>query len=146
MFIKDENRSLALRRKKFLFRASPIQISITFPWSVIFLSSKSLQKIEKLQECALRFLYNDHTSSYSDLLLNSDKCTMLISFLRGLCIEMFKTVEQLNPPFMQNISKLSTSCYFLRNPNDLAHVRPNAVLVSACLSIPTQMLKFSSCL
>ena len=31
-----------------------------------FSSSKPLQKIEKLQERALRFLYNDHTSSYND--------------------------------------------------------------------------------
>ena len=34
-----------------------------------FSSSKSLQKIEKLQEHTLRFLYNDYTSSYNDLLL-----------------------------------------------------------------------------
>ena len=34
-----------------------------------FSSSKSLQKIEKIQERALRSLYNDHTSSYDDLLL-----------------------------------------------------------------------------
>ena len=90
-----------------------------------FSSSKSLQKIEKLQERALRFLHNDHTSSYKDLLLKSDRCTMLTSRQRTLCIEIFKTVKQLNPPFMQNIFKLRTSCYSLRNPNDLAHVRPN---------------------
>ena len=43
-----------------------------------FSSSKSLQKIEQLHERALRFLYNDYTSSY-DLLLKSNKCTMLIA-------------------------------------------------------------------
>ena len=90
-----------------------------------FSSSKSLQKMEKLQERALRFLYNDHTSSYNDLLSKSGKCTMLLSRQRTLCIEIFKTVKQLNPPFMQNIFKLRTSCYSLRNPNELAHVRPN---------------------
>ena len=36
-----------------------------------------------------------------------------------------KTVKQLCPSFMQSISKLWTSCYSLRNPNNLAHVRPN---------------------
>ncbi len=90
-----------------------------------FSSSKSLQKIEQLQERALRFLYNDHTSSYNNLLLKSDKCTMLIARQRILCIEIFKTVKQLNPPFMQNIFKLRSSNYSLRNPNNLAHVRPN---------------------
>ena len=66
-----------------------------------FSTSKSLQNIEKLHERALRFLYNDHTSSYNDLLLKSDRCMMLISRQRALCIEIFKTVNKLNPPFVQ---------------------------------------------
>ena len=68
-----------------------------------FSSSKSLQKIEKLHESALRFLYNDHTSSYNDLLSKSDRWTMLTSRQRVLCIEIFKTVNKLNPPIMQKI-------------------------------------------
>ena len=62
-----------------------------------FSSSKSLQKIEQIQERALRFLYNDHTSSYNELLVKADKCTMLVARQRILCIEIFKTVKQLNP-------------------------------------------------
>ena len=89
-----------------------------------FSSAKSLQKIEQLQEHALRFLYNDHISSYNDLLLKSDKCTMLVTRQRILCTEICKTVKQLNPPFTQNILKLRSSNY-LRNPNNLAHVRTN---------------------
>ena len=34
-----------------------------------FCSAKSTNKIEKIEERALRFLYNDHVSSYNDLLL-----------------------------------------------------------------------------
>ena len=90
-----------------------------------FSSSKSLQKIEKIQERALRLLDNDHTSLYGNLLLRSNKCTMLVARQRILCIEIFKTVKQLNPPFMQNIFRLRSSHYSLRNPNSLAHVRPN---------------------
>ena len=90
-----------------------------------FSSSKSLQNIEKLHERALRFLYSEHTSSYNDLLSRSNRCTMLISRQRALCIEIFKTFNKLNPPFMQKSFKLRTSCYSLRSPNDLAHIRPN---------------------
>ena len=90
-----------------------------------FSSAKSLQKIEQLQERALRFLHNDHISSYNDLLLQSDKCTMLVASQRILCIEIFKTVKQLNPPFMQSIFRLRSSNYSLRNLNNLAHVRSN---------------------
>ena len=70
------------------------------PLAWYFSSSKSLQKIEQLQERALRFLYNDYTSSYNDLLLKSNKCRMLIARQRILCIKIFKTVKLLNPPFV----------------------------------------------
>ena len=80
-------------------------------------SSRPLRNIERLRESALRFLFNDHTSSYNELLSMSEKCTMIISHQRALCIEIFKTVKQLNQLFMQNIFKLRTPCYSLRNPN-----------------------------
>ena len=88
---------------------------------------KSLQKIEKLQERALRFLYNDHKSSYNDLLYKSGKCTMQVSRQRALCIEIYKTMNNLNPPFMKNFFKFRSSHYSSRRPYDLKHIRPNQV-------------------
>ena len=41
-----------------------------------FCSAKSMHMIEKVQERAPRFLHNDHASSYNDLLLKSQRCTM----------------------------------------------------------------------
>ena len=79
-----------------------------------FSSIKSLQKIEKLQEHALRFLYNDHKSSYNDLLLKSGRCTMQVSRQRSLCIEIYKTMNNLNPPFMKNFFKLKIFALFLQ--------------------------------
>ncbi len=92
-----------------------------------FSSAKSLQKIEKIQERALRFLYNDHHTSYIDLLVKSERCTMHVSRLRVLCIEIFKTLKNLNPSFMHDIFKIRSSAYSSRNPNDLQHYRPNQV-------------------
>ena len=92
-----------------------------------FSSAKSLQKIEKIQERALRFLYNDHRSSYSELLEKSGRCTMHVSRLRVLRIEIFKTLKHLNPPFMSDIFKIKSSRYSSRNPYDLQHHRPNQV-------------------
>ena len=65
-----------------------------------FSSEKSMKKIEKIHERALRFLYNDSTSSYDDSFSKAGKCSMKISRLRTLCIEIYKTVSKLNPPFM----------------------------------------------
>ena len=94
---------------------------------LVFFFHKSLQKIEKLQERALRFLYNDHKSSYNDLLLKSGRCTMQVSRQRTLCIEIYKTMNNLNPPFMKNFFTLRSSSYSSRKPYDLKHIRPNQV-------------------
>ena len=50
-----------------------------------FSSAKSLQKVERLQERALRFLFNDNSSSYEELLTKSGKNYMQVSRLRALC-------------------------------------------------------------
>ena len=94
-------------------------------WS--FSSAKSLQKIEKIQERALRFLYTDHLSSYGELLEKSERCTIHVSRLRVLCIEIFKTLMHLSPSFMSDIFKMKSSRYSSRNPYNLQHHRPNQV-------------------
>ena len=73
-----------------------------------FSSEKSMKKIEKIHERALRFLYNDSNSSYDDLLAKAGKCTMKISRHRTLSTEIYETVStvKLNPPFMQDIFKV----------------------------------------
>ena len=62
---------------------------------------KSLDKIESLNKRALRFLLNDYVSSYEQLLEKSGKCNMNIRQLRFLCIEIYKTLNELNPSFMK---------------------------------------------
>ena len=66
-----------------------------------FCSSKSLKKIEKLQERALRILYNDSTSDYNQLLNKSSKASMEVKCLRNLALEIFKTLNHLNPEYMK---------------------------------------------
>ena len=111
-----------------LFLAHPIYLNFNYCHLVRYFSlSMSLQKIEKIQERALRFLHNDHVSSYKDLLLKSNRCTMLVSRQRTLCIEIFKTLKKLNPAFMNDIFSFRTSYHLSRNPNNLNHFWPNQV-------------------
>jgi len=84
-----------------------------------FTSSTSRQKIEKLQERALRLLYQDYQSSYSNLLVTSGKTTMEIKRLRTVGIEIFKTLHDLNPSYMKSIFQRTTQ---------LSH-RPNNLIV-----------------
>ena len=102
-----------------------------------FSSAKSLQKVEKIQEMALRFLYNDHTSSYDALLVKSGRCYMHVSRLRSLYIEVYKTMKDLIPSFMKDLFEFKSSTNSTRsqrNPYDLLHYRPNQVTYgSNCL-------------
>ena len=74
-----------------------------------FCSSKSLYKIEKIQERALRLLHNDFASDYAELLKKSGKATMEIKRLRCLALEIFKTVNNLNPCYMKEIFSKTTN-------------------------------------
>ena len=66
-------------------------------------SSKSLLKVEMIQKRALRFIHNDNNSSYESLLNNAKKSLMSVIRLRSLCVEIFKTVNNISPPFMKDI-------------------------------------------
>ena len=82
-----------------------------------FCSAASKNKIEKIQERSLRFLYNDYNSTYAELLDKADKPTMEVRRLRNLATEIFKTLNNLNPTFMQEM--FIKSSYSARRPNDL---------------------------
>ena len=72
----------------------------------MFSSTQPLNKIENFQKRALRFLYNDFEASYEDLLSKGGKSKVNIRILRTLCVESYKTLNDLNPSFMNNIFKL----------------------------------------
>ena len=69
-----------------------------------FCLSKSFYKIEKIQERALRLLH-------SNLLVNSSKnqVKMEIKRLRRLALEIFKTVNNLTPYYMDEIFPKTTN-------------------------------------
>ena len=68
-----------------------------------FCSSKSVYKIAKIQERALRLLHNDFASDYAVLLQKPGKATMEIKRRRCLALEIFKTLNNLNPYYMKEI-------------------------------------------
>ena len=85
-------------------------------WSIT--SAKSLNKVENLQKRALRFLHNDYSSSYEELLKKSEKSTVNVSNYCSLCIEIFKTLNDINPSFIKDIFKLRmTNRLYKRNIN-----------------------------
>ena len=80
----------------------------------MFSSASLLKKIEKLQKRALRFLYNDYGISYEEVLINSGRATMNVNRLRILCIEIYKTINNLNPEFMRDLFSLRETNRLIR--------------------------------
>ena len=68
-----------------------------------FCPAKSVFKIEKIQERALKLLLNDYNSSYKELLEKTNKPSMEVNRMRSLALEVFKTFNNLNPSFMKDI-------------------------------------------
>ena len=62
-----------------------------------FCSAKSVKELEKTQERALRILYNDLSNDNESILNKSGKSTVEVKRLRTLELEVFKTVNNMNP-------------------------------------------------
>ena len=77
-----------------------------FPLVWMFSSTQSLNKIANLQKRALRFLYDNIEASYEHLLSKGGKSKMNVRRLRAICVEIYKTLNDLNPSFMKEIFKL----------------------------------------
>ena len=67
----------------------------------MFSNAACLKKIENLQKRALRFLYKSYNTSYEDLLLKFGFLSMKVKCLRTLCVEIFRTLNNLSPIFMK---------------------------------------------
>ena len=88
------------------------------PMSWMHTSPKSIRKIERIQERAFRLLLGDYISTYDELIVKMGKSTMSIKRHRTLCLEIFKTLNNLNPSYMKDIFvKNKRDCS--RSPNNL---------------------------
>ena len=85
------------------------------PLGWMFSNAKSLNKVESLQKRALSFLYEDYVSSYEELLQKAGKKTMKANRLRSLCIEIYKTINSINPTYMNEIFKLRKTSRVVRS-------------------------------
>ena len=72
----------------------------------MFSSAQSLKEIENLQKRPLRFLYDDFEACYKYLLSKGGKSKMNVRRLRTFCVKIYKTLNDLNPSFMNDIFKL----------------------------------------
>ena len=67
-----------------------------------FCSQRLMNKSENMQKCSLWFLFNDYTSDY-ETLNKSKKSTMEVWLWRVLTLDIFCSINQLNPVYMQSL-------------------------------------------
>ena len=72
-------------------------------------------RINNLHERALRLVYNDHVSSFEQLLYRDKSFSIHERNLQKLAIEMYKVKNNLSPSFMKSIFPDSDNTYNLRN-------------------------------
>ena len=107
-------RFLGFKEKRILINSYFIANFNYYPLVWMFSSASSLKKIEKLQKRALRFLFNDYKISYEELLLKLGRVTMNVNRLRIMCIEIYKTINNLNPEFMRDLFSLRETSRLIR--------------------------------
>ena len=81
------------------------------------------KKIESIQKRALRLRYNDYTSNYDSLFAKANKPSMEIKRYRTLVLEIFKTLNVLNPTYIHELFYLRSSS--ARRPNNIVVLRTN---------------------
>ena len=73
-----------------------------------FCNPQSIRNMEKIQERALRLIYDDNESSYEHILTVANKPNLELRRIRLLAIEIFKTLNNLNPIYLKEIFILNT--------------------------------------
>ena len=82
-----------------------------------FCNESNTKKLEKIQERALRFIYNDDKSTYEELLMKSKMPSLRVRRLRFLAIHVYKTINKLNPVYLHDMITVKQNFYCFRYTN-----------------------------
>ena len=74
----------------------------------------STNKLEKVQERALRFIYNDLTSSFSELLKLTNTQPLHVRRLKLMACEVYKIVNDISPQYISDLVNIKVSPYDFR--------------------------------
>ena len=123
---------MILQRKRTLYKAFVESQFKYCPLTWILHSLKTNYKINRLQDRPLRLIYNDHISSFEELLSKDGTFTIHEQNIQNLAIEMFKALNDLSTPDFSELFPLNESLYGLRSNGSQKHCIPNINSVRFC--------------
>ena len=71
-----------------------------------FCSASSTNKLEKVQERALRFINNDHTSSLNGLLKSTNTQPLHVRRIKQMACEVFKIINKMSPEYINDLVEI----------------------------------------
>ena len=95
------------------------------PVAWLFCGRKNSNKLEKLQECAPRIVFDDFSSSYEFLCERANTLPLFLYRLRFLGIEMYKRIKETYSTYLNNLLCEQTSDYQLRDSGRLIQPKFN---------------------
>ena len=81
----------------------------------MFSHAKFLKKVETLQKRALRFLYHEHNFPLEEIFKKFGKVYIEVNRFRYVSIEIYKSINNINPSFMKQIFQLRDTNRTVRN-------------------------------
>ncbi len=82
-----------------------------------FCNAGDMKKIETIQKQALRYIFNDYTSSYADLRMRSNRPLMYVHRLRSMLYEVYRCENKLAiaPEYLNSLLTLNQGSRSTRN-------------------------------
>ena len=92
----------------------------------MYCQRRSNNLINKIHERALRIAYNDYVSSFDTLLEKDESVTFHQKNVQSLCLEIYKTTQNVNPSFMNEVFTIKNQPDNTRKQN-LVYPNPHTV-------------------
>ena len=119
------SRHLSITSRMAIFRSFILSNFQYCPLVWHFCGKQNNEKMEHIQERALRIVYNDHVSNYPELLSRAGIDTLFISRLKKVLLEVFKTVHDINKSATNTMFSVKYLPYTIRDPYPVEQTRRN---------------------
>ena len=89
----------------------------------------NLRKVKKIQYIALKFVYNDFTSSYADLKKLACHHLMYTEKQRCILVEVYKCLNHISPLYLNDMFDVKDLPYGFRNDGIVAQSKYNYIIM-----------------